>query len=240
MSNKQTAVNTLRQELNRLSAQISQAEKEVERTAYASREGLQERIASNEQRIAEIDSQIAQRILNNYQTLSEITAQQTQIEQTMDEQILVAPISGRVSNLKASQPGYVANPSEPLMEVVPDDILVARIFIPSSDIGFVELNDEVDVRLTSFPYGEFGDIKGTLTSISHSALPPDDLYPYARYAAEVLIDKQQFPVSNDRTADRDLRAGMSLEANIHLRKRPVITFLTDLFTQKFDAVKSRN
>ncbi|MGB3293618.1 MAG: HlyD family efflux transporter periplasmic adaptor subunit [Phormidesmis sp.] len=235
VNNKQTEVNTLQQEIDRLNFQISQAEQEVARTSFESRETLQDRISVNEQRIAEIDSQITQRILENDRQLSELSSQLAQLEQNSKYQALTAPVSGTVFNLKANRAGYVANSTEPMMEIVPQDALVARVFIPNKDIGFVKLGQKVDVRIDAFSFSEFGDMEGTLTSIGTDALPPDEAFPYYRFPAEVVLDEQEF-VANG--VPLDLRSGMSLNANIKLRKRRVITFLTDLFVRKVDAVKS--
>lgn len=235
VNNKQTEVNTLQQEIDRLNFQISQAEQEVSRTSFESRETLQDRISVNAQRIAEIDSQITQRILENDRQLSELNSQLAQLEQNSKYQALTAPVSGTVFNLKANRAGYVANSTEPMMEIVPQDALVARVFIPNKDIGFVKLGQKVDVRIDAFSFSEFGDMEGTLTSVGTDALPPDEVFPYYRFPAEVVLDEQEF-VANG--VPLDLRSGMSLNANIKLRKRRVITFLTDLFVRKVDAVKS--
>ncbi|MEL6777550.1 MAG: HlyD family efflux transporter periplasmic adaptor subunit [Cyanobacteria bacterium J06597_16] len=238
VNNKQTEVNTLRQEAERLSFQISQAQQELSRTDFESRETLQERISVNDQRIADIETQLNQRILENDRQLSELTGQLAQLEQNMKYQALKAPVDGTVFNLKANTPGYVINTTEPMMEIVPEDALIARIFIPSKDIGFVQLNQQVDVRIDAFPYSEYSDIKGTLTRIGTDALPPDEVYPFFRFPAEVVLEEQAFPVTEETSIA--LRSGMSLSANIRLRKRRVITFFTDLFVNKIDSVTSGN
>ncbi|MEO1396041.1 MAG: HlyD family efflux transporter periplasmic adaptor subunit [Cyanobacteria bacterium J06634_5] len=238
VSNKQAEVNTLNQEDERLSFQITQADQELTRTDFEYRETLQNRIATNDQRIADIETQLNQRILENDRQLSELTSQRAQLQQSMRYQALTAPVDGTVFNLKANRPGYVVNSTEPMMEIVPEDALIARIFIPSKDIGFVKLNQQVDIRIDAFPYSEYSDIEGTLTRIGTDALPPDQTYPFFRFPAEVVLEKQAFPVSDE--VDIDLRSGMSLSANIRLRKRRVVTFFTDLFVNKVDSVTSGN
>jgi len=235
VNNSQTQVNTLREEIDRLSFQISQADQEVSRTSFESRETLQERISVNNQRIAEIDSQLTQRLLENDRQLAELTSQRAQLEQSIRYQALTAPVTGTVFNLKANRAGYVANSTEPMMEIVPQDALVARVFIPNRDVGFIRVGQKVDVRIDAYSFSEFGDVEGTLTSIGTDALPPDETFPYARFPAEVLLDSQQFVADG---VPLELRSGMSLNANIKLRKRRVITFLTDLFKRKLDAVTS--
>ena len=237
VNNKQTEVDTLQQEIDRLSFQISQAEEEVSRTSFESVETLQDRIAVNDQRIAEIDSQIEQRIAANKRQLDELSSERAQLDQSVKYQALRAPVDGTVFNLKANQAGYVANSTEPMMEIVPQDLLVARVFIPSKDFGFIRVGQKVDLRIDAFSFSEFGDMEGTVRSLAADALPPDEQFPYYRYPAEIELDTQQF-ISNE--VPLDLRSGMSLNANIKLRKRRVITFVTDLFIRRVDSLSSGN
>jgi len=66
--------------------------------------------------------------------------------------------------LQAHSPGFVTNSSEPILKIVPDDALTAKVFITNRDIGFVKRMN-VDVRIDSFPFSEFGDVKGQLVWI---------------------------------------------------------------------------
>jgi hemolysin D len=237
VSTKQAEVDTLQEELDRLTLQISEAEEEVGLTSSTSDEDLYRRIEANTQRIADIDSQLSQRILDNNQRIADLRSQKAQLTQSINHQALTAPVKGTVFNLKANRPGYVANTTEPMMEIVPQDSLVARIFIPNKDIGFVKVGQKVDVRIDAYSYSEFGDVEGTLTRIGTDALPPDDVFPYFRFPAVVTLDDQQFVADGVKL---DLRSGMSLSTNIKLRKRRIITFVTDVFYKKADAVKSGN
>lgn len=237
VSTKQAEVDTLQEELDRLTLQIAEAEEEVPLTSSTTSEALYQRIEANTQRIADIDSQLSQRVLDNNQRIADLRSQKAQLSQSINNQALTAPVTGTVFNLKANRPGYVANSTEPMMEIVPQDALVARIFIPNKDIGFVKVGQKVDVRIDAFSYSEFGDVEGTLTRIATDALPPDETFPYFRFPAVVTLDDQKF-MSNGVALD--LRSGMSLSTNIKLRKRRIITFFTDIFQRKTNAVTSGN
>jgi len=51
-------------------------------------------------------------------------------------QVLRAPVSGTVFDLQAHAPGFVT--TLPVLKVVPDDALTAKVFISNQDIGFVK------------------------------------------------------------------------------------------------------
>ena len=118
---------------------------------------------------------------------------------------------------------YNTGASEPILEIVPEDNLVARVFITNQDIGFVKTDMRVDVRIDSYSYSEFGDIEGTLVHIGSDALPPDETFPFYRFPAEVELDTQYLPLGKQPLL---LQSGMSVSANIKIRKRRVITLLS--------------
>lgn len=235
VKNRQTEVNRLVEEEQRLGLAITQAQEQFRNTQVASREELEERIAQNNNQIAQVDSQLTKTILENEKRLQEIDSQVAQLKQTLQYQELKAPVSGSVFNLKANRPGYVANSTEPILEIVPTDSLVARVFITNRDIGFVRQGMEVDVRIDSFPYSEFGDVKGTLHQIGSDALPPDEANPFYRFPAEIILEDQVIDINGESV---QLQSGMSLSANIKTRPRRVISIFADLFVRKIDSIKT--
>lgn len=237
VNNRQTEVNRLVEEEQRLVLAISQAQEKSRNTLVTSNEELQNKIAQNNNQIATIESQLTKTVLENEKQLQEVSSQIAQLEQTLQYQDLRAPVSGTVFNLKANKPGYVANTTEPILEIVPTDTLVARVFITNRDIGFVKVGMPVDVRIDSFPYSEYGDVKGTVTKIASDALPPDQVHTFYRFPTEIEIDKQSLMIEG---SPLNLQSGMSVNANIRTRKRRVIDIVTDLFVRKIDSLKSGN
>ncbi|MBE9137330.1 HlyD family efflux transporter periplasmic adaptor subunit [Nodosilinea sp. LEGE 07088] len=235
VNNRQTEVNRLIEEEQRLDLQIAQAQEQFRNTSIASQDELQQRIATNDNQIATIDSQLTKTMLENDKRLEELDSQIAQLQQTLSYQELRAPVGGTVFNLKANQAGYVANSTEPILEIVPTDALVARVFITNRDIGFVREGMAVDVRIDSFPYSEFGDVKGILTQIGSDALPPDQIDPNYRFPAEITLDDQAIAIEGQPV---QLQSGMSLSANIKTRPRRVISIFSDLFTRKIDTLKT--
>jgi HlyD family secretion protein len=93
----------------------------------------------------------------------------------------------------------------------------------------------VDVRIDSFPFSEFGDVKGELEWIGSDALPPEQIRPYYTFPAKVKLN-QQFIVVNDKKVP--LQSGMSISVNIKVRDRTVLSIFTDLFTRKTESLKN--
>jgi HlyD family secretion protein len=129
----------------------------------------------------------------------------------------------------------VANQTEPILKIVPDDTLVAKVFITNKDIGFVREGMPVDVRIDSFPYSEFGDVKGKLIWIGSDALPPEQIRPFYSFPAKIQLERQSL-VINDKKVP--LQSGMSISTNIRVRDRTVMSIFTDLFVDKTDSLKN--
>jgi hemolysin D len=194
-------------------------------------------MSENSKRIAEIDSQITKIILDNDKRLAETDSQIIQAQQTLTYQDITAPIAGTVFDLKAAL-GYVtssANAATPVFKIVPDEALIAKVYITNKDIGFVREGMPVDVRVDSFPFSEFGDVKGTLVSVGSDALPPDQIYNFYRFPAKIKMDRQNLVVNGREIS---LQSGMSVSGNIKLRKRSVISIFSDLFSTKVDSLQN--
>ena len=111
-----------------------------------------------------------------------------------------------------------------------------KIFIKDSEIGFVKVGIPAEVRIDSYPFTEYGAIKGKLTSIGQYSLPPDQAYPFTRFPATVEMESNV--LETKKGGVYTLRAGMSVAALIIVSKRPVISIVTDKFNKFFDNTRT--
>ena len=233
--NSRSEVDRLIQEQARLQLAIAQAQQQLQNTVAVSSTDMLNRIAENDKRIAEIDGQLNKAIVENDKRISELESQLSQTELNLQYQELRAPVGGIVFDLQAQMQGVVGNTNEPVLKIVPGDSLIAKVFITNQDIGFVEPGMDVDVRIDSFPFSEFGDIHGTLERIGSDALPPSEIRPYYHFPADVRIDDQFLDVNG---RELPLQSGMSISVNIKVRERSVISIFTDLFVRKVESLKT--
>jgi hemolysin D len=231
----QADVDRLEQEDARLKLAIAQANEKLDNTVSVSRKDVLGTLSANEKQIAQIDSQFAKTIVENEKQISEIDNKLTQAKLTLNYQEITSPADGLVFELKPKAPGFVANPTEPVLKIVPSDNLVAKVYITNKDIGFVRPGMDVDVRVDSFPFSEFGDIKGKLTWIGSDALPPTQIRNFYSFPAKVKLDSQTLKMTNQKLP---LQSGMSLSVNIKTRQRTVMSIFTDLFTGEVEGLKN--
>lgn len=231
VKNSEAETIRLDQEEKRLELAIKRAAESLKNTIAVTQDRIFTRIAENEKRIAEIDSQLSKAIVENEKQITEIDSQIQQNQLTLTYQDVRSPVDGMVFDLQPQSEGFVAQSSEPILKIVPQNTLVAQVFITNRDIGFVEVGMPVDVRIDSFPFSEFGDIKGEITHIASDVLPPNEIYPFYRFPVEITLENQEIIVNNRPII---LQSGMSVNANIKLRKRRVISIITDIFIRKLD------
>ena len=226
-------IESLKQEQGRLQSAIAQAQANLTNTIAAFNLDLQNKIAANQQRIAEIDSQLGKQIMANDQQIAELNSQITSDEQNLKYHQLKSPVTGTIFELKAHE-GFVAQPSKPLLEIVPNDSLIAQVYIPSKDRGFIKSGMDVDVRIDSFDFTEFGNISGKLIWVGADALEPDQQHPYPRYPAKIKLAKQTI-MANGKSMS--LESGMAINVNIKERKRRVISVFSGFVTKKLDSLQ---
>ncbi len=167
--------------------------------------------------------------------LADLGSKLTELQVNIRYQDVRSPVDGVVFDLKPTGPGFVAQGSEPVMKIVPYDALQAKVEIESSDIGFVRVGRPADISIDSFPATDFGVLLGTVKGIGSDALPPDERHQTYRFPATIALDTQQLKLKSGKSLP--LQVGMSLTANIKLRKVTYLQLLLGEFKDKTDSLK---
>ncbi|MCS5707269.1 HlyD family efflux transporter periplasmic adaptor subunit [Synechococcus sp. FGCU-3] len=167
--------------------------------------------------------------------LAELRSRLTELSVNIRYQDLRSPVDGVVFDLKPKGAGFVAQTSEPVMKIVPFSALQAKVEIDSAQIGFVRVGRPADISIDSFPSTDFGVLQGTLISIGSDALPPEELKQTYRFPATVQLNSQQFKLKSGQILP--LQVGMSLTANIKLRKVSYLQLLLGSFQDKAKALR---
>ena len=156
---------------------------------------------------------------------------------TLKYQEITSPIDGVVFELQPKGPGYVARSSQPVMKIVPLNNLIAKIEIDNRTIGFVSEGKDADISIDSFPASDFGIIKGKVKSIGSDALTPIPSQGKGfRFPAKIELETQFLELKSGKKLP--LQAGMSLSANIKLRRVTYLQLLFNKFSDKANSLKS--
>ena len=180
---------------------------------------------------------IEQNIQNLKAEISSLYADQADIKMTLRYQVLKSPVDGLVFDLQPKGRGYIGRQTETLLKIVPINALEAKVEIPSSDIGFVRNGMKADISIDSFPATDFGVLPGKVTKISSDALPPDPAKQKNeyRFPATIALQNQTLNLKSGETLP--LQPGMSLTANIKLRKVSYLQLLIGGFKNKTNSLR---
>lgn len=200
-------------------------------------EELQGQIEQVQQERGRTQAELEQQMKTLSNEMAQLASQRQETSQLLRYQEVLAPVDGVVFELEAQGPGYVVRASEPVLKLVPFDQLEAQVEIPSSEIGFVEVGQSVDLNIDSFPANDFGVLEGTVYRVGSDALPPNPSEGKGdyRYPARITLNSQQLQISGRQPLQ--LQVGMSLQAHIRLRKVTYLQLLTTAFRSKADALR---
>ena len=158
-----------------------------------------------------------------------------QVRSKLQNESLKAPISGTIFDLQPDNDRYVTRNAETLLKIVPKGELSAEVNVSNKDIGFIREGQPVKVRIDSFPYTEYGEIKGYINSIGADALPPNELIRAYHFPIKLSLSRSTLQ-TKDRTMI-PLQAGMTVTSNLKLRDRRLIELLSDIFTNSSESLK---
>ena len=219
--------------------QLLQQRNEVEETRGRLLQQRQDRFRQEsllDQQMADLRSQLA-----------DLRGRQAENRVTLRYQTLTSPVDGVIFDLKPTSPGYTAQSTETVMKVVPQGMLEAKVEVPSNKIGFVTVPEgcpddpgrcmRADISIDSFPATDFGVIEGKVTKVSSDALPPDQIEQREQLSFPVTIamDSQQLKLRSGEMLN--LQVGMSLTANIKLRKVSYLQLLLGEFQDKAESLQ---
>ena len=193
--------------------------------------------------IALLDQQTAQ--LKS--ELADLNGRLVETKVTLRYQKLKSPVDGVVFDLKPTSRGFTAQTTQTVMKVVPIGSLEAKVEVPSNKIGFVQVPPgcpekrdacmNADISIDSFPSSDFGVLNGKVTRIGSDALEPDpqEQRQELSFPVTIQLDDQQLKLKTGSSLP--LQVGMSLTANIKLRKVSYLQLLLGEFQDKAESLQ---
>lgn len=181
------------------------------------------------------------------QQLAELTSRLAEIRVTLRYQQLKSPVDGVVFDLQPTASGFTAQSTQTVMKVVPFGSLEAKVEVPSNKIGFVKIPVgcpkelsacmNADISIDSYPSTDFGVIEGKVTRIGSDALAPDQQEQRQELSFPVTIKLNQQTLELKSGSKLPLQVGMSLTANIKLRKVSYLQLLLGEFQDKAESLQ---
>lgn len=160
--------------------------------------------------------------------LGAVRAEMAEVEETMqrlrarvNRLEVRAPIRGHILDMRVQNVGQVVQPGALLMQIVSDNaVFEAEVRISPRDIGFVRVNQPVNLRVTSYDYSRFGFVKGRLKRVSASSMVGENKIAY--YQGLVELDT---PYVGDVPGRNLLQPGMNVEAEILTGEKTLLAYM---------------
>jgi hemolysin D len=142
--------------------------------------------------------------------------------------LIVAPVSGIITDVTSTQPGDKVQANMPLGGIAPSGArAVVRVEIPEQDRAFLREGQPAKLKFAAFPYQRYGVINGTLEYISPATKPsPQTKQPV--YEGRVTLERDHYIVADTKVP---LRYGMTSTAEVVVRERRLIDLALDPFRQ---------
>ena len=167
-------------------------------------------------------------------TRAEIAAQSPALPALADRlrrTVLTAPVSGLVNRVLVATIGGSIRPGEPLVEVLPaDDALVIEAQVRPADIGFLHLNQKVNVKISAYDSSIYGTLPGVVEAIAPDAVT-DPRTGQTHFTIRVRTTAG-LSVANGRRLP--ISAGMTAEVDVLGRERSVLSYLLTPVTRLRD------
>lgn len=158
--------------------------------------------------------------------LAEIEQEQRKSDDAALRQIVTAPASGEVLDLKFTSPGAVIRPGDSIAEIVPSDArLLVEAQIRPEDISNVHHGQQARIKFTAYKYRNSTMVSGKVTYVAGDRLIDRSTgMPY--YSATIEADAE----SLREAGDLRIQAGMPAEVYIEGSKQTALQYLIEPVT----------
>ncbi|QVV68766.1 HlyD family efflux transporter periplasmic adaptor subunit [Synechococcus sp. LA31] len=185
--------------------------------------------------------ELRNRIEANLRQIAALQQQVSDAKRLISLSQLRAPVAGVAFDVAVTPGAVLADSAKPILKVVPQQQLQARVYLPNAAIGFVQPGQKALVSLDSFPAADYGRIGAKVVAVGSDALPPEQqrevlgtevrgLY----FPATLQLDRQSLQAGRRSIP---LTAGMSLTADLQLRERRFISLFTAFFDDKLKSLE---
>ena len=134
------------------------------------------------------------------------------------QQIISSPVDGFVGKLLVNTQGTAITNQENLISIVPSDKpLIIKANVLNKDIGYLENNQSVAIKVQTFDFQKYGKLEGELIHIANDAINDEKLGEI--YEVKIRPDSTFLIVDGVK---KEIEPGMSVTAEVKVGKRRVI------------------
>ncbi len=192
-------------------------------------------LASERQKIHELEQRIvsmgADRIQGATSDLKQSSLRRIDLQErirpvkdTLERQIIKAPVAGKVVGLKVTTVGGVIMPRDILMEIAPlSDELIVEAKIKLEDVNQVKIGQRAEITVAGLDRRTIPPFVGTISYISADRIvpPPGSGQQAPYFGATIKIDEQH----QQAVSDVQVLPGMTATVAIAIKKRTAFSYI---------------
>lgn len=232
---------------NDLRLKKRQRVREYERTRKAKQLGLVSDVEYCKMRdyvddnISDINVLKAQKLSNWQQTKQQLEEQLINIEgetqrlmAELSNYTIVSPISGTIMSSSQTQVNSYVPAGQPIAVVTPEDDLIVDCYVEPSNVGFVEIGQNVLLQLDAFNYNQWGMVEAVVYDIDKNVTLQDSK---VFFIVRCKMKKRTLSLSNGYCAH--VKKGMTLNGRFFVTRRSLWQLLFDKVDDWFNPKSSK-
>ncbi|WP_395699049.1 HlyD family efflux transporter periplasmic adaptor subunit [Aquabacterium sp.] len=199
--------------------------------------------AAMEERVNRFRQEASAELVRLQTELAQLGEQMVVRDDAVKRTVLRSPVNGLVKVIRANTIGGVVSAGSSVMEVVPiGERVLVELRVKPGDIGFIQLGQKAEVKLSSYDFAVYGRLKGQVTTIS-----PDVLGDTERQATPGAADATYYRVmvqadrSSLKVGSKPLPVlpGMTGTGEINVGERSVLSYLMQPMTKAQQVFQER-
>jgi hemolysin D len=178
-------------------------------------------------------SKVSGELTVSAEEFTQLKQERVKLQQSFDNILVRAPVSGIVLDLPAVSEGGVVSVGDMILTIVQiDQPLFLEVDIDPKNISDIRLGMPVSVKIDSMPFQQFGDIEGKLIFISQDTFT-ESLSGEAGLFYRARVETS--PLSSTKMpSDFLLTQGMQANADLKVGTRRLITYFTYPILKAFE------
>lgn len=170
--------------------------------------------------------ELNERIKASEDNLTNLNEQLRNIEISIEDRIIRAPIDGTVNITTEINKGDLVAGGTDILKIVPESDSEYKVIISvlNQDINNIKVGDEIKYHFLALPYKEYGELTGEIKKISTDAIVnTQDGMSY--YMVEASIENK--PLYSYKGQEANIKVGMLSEAYIVTDSKKIIYYLLE-------------
>lgn len=202
-------------------------------------ERISQELTKGESTIAQLNKEKEELIRRQVEIQNQISSTQQELKQVfmeLQKTVIRTSESGTILQLVLRNTGQVVRVGDAIAQIAPNNApFVIKARVPSSDISKVQmckvaqvakcLEGQVQMRVSAYPYPDYGILKGAVRGISADAITSqgNGNIPTAPYYEVTIQPEKLYLKKSDKSYP--LKAGMEVTAEIISKKETLLTFI---------------